>query len=160
MVKYLRDEFKKKRNIMTNLVLNQIRYSDIDVNTLLDGTSDIQNVVLGIDELTVYADCRMSLRKANLFFSYLILQSRKRDMDVYYTTQNLDMIDKRVVEHTFITVLAEKLFNKKGEEFKNYRMFTIFDKRNSFKPHIVSKIMDIRPFYKYYDTNQIIKPIL
>lgn len=159
LVKYLLDESKNKRNILTNLKLVNIPYKELDVIELLDGNTELNNIVIGIDELTVYVDCRMSSSKANLFFSYLVLQSRKRNTDIYYTTQNLDYIDKRIIEHTSITVLCEKIFDGKNQELDGFRRYSFFDLRNSFKPKMIEKILDIRPYYSYYDTNQIISPI-
>lgn len=159
LVKYLKAESKHNRRVLTNLTLNEIPYEQVNVMDLLENNSEFNNVVLGIDELTVYVDCRLSMSKANRFFSYLILQSRKRDVDIYYTTQDMNMIEGRVVNHTNITALCEKMYNKQNQLIQDYRMYTLFDFRNRHKPTIKSFIMDIRPYYKYYDTNQIITPL-
>ena len=158
-VKWIRKESIKGRPILTNLNLNGIKYKPLDVLELLKDNKELTNVVLAIDELTVYVDCRMSSSKANLFFSYLVLQSRKRNVDIYYTTQNMDMVDKRVFQHTLLQVLCEKLFNSQNKEIDGYRYYTIFDFRNPRRPRTKSYTWDIRPYYKYYDTDQIIAPI-
>lgn len=159
MVYYLIREYEEnKRKIMANIRISGIPYENIDVESLLQDNIELFDVVLGIDEITLFADCRMSMSKRNLFFGYLILQSRKRNMDVYYTTQDLTMLDKRFLQHTNITVLCEKLHNASGETIDDYRMFSIFDLR-SRKLNMKTFIMDISPYYSYYDTNQIITPI-
>lgn len=160
LVRYLQKENKiNKREILTNLTLTGIPYKPLNILELLENNTELNNVVLGIDELTVYTDCRMSMSKANRFFSYLVLQSRKRNVDVYYTTQSLGMIESRVVDHTYFIILCEKVYDKFNKLLENYRYYTIFDFRNRLNPKIKHFVMDIRPFFKFYDTNQIITPI-
>ena len=159
MVRYLLQEYARKRKIMTNLKLNYASYLPLDIISLLEDNKELENVVLGIDELTVYVDCRLSMSKANRFFSYLVLQSRKRGVDIYYTTQDMSMIESRVTDHTYFFVLCEKIFDKNNKCVDDYRYYTIFDFRNRRKPYIDNFVMKIRPYYKYYDTDQIIEPI-
>lgn len=160
MVKYLLDEHRiNHREVHTNLKLNNIPYKEIDILELLENNTELNNVVLGIDELTVFVDCRTSMSKGNRFFSYLILQSRKRNVDVYFTTQNLSMIDKRVIDHTPLIVLCEKIYDSENKLVSDYRYYTIFDLRNIRKPFINRYLMDITKFYKEYDTDQIITPL-
>lgn len=160
MVKYLLDEYRiNHREIQTNLKLNNIPYKEIDILELLENDTELNNVVLGIDELTVFVDCRTSMSKSNRFFSYLVLQSRKRNVDVYFTTQNLSMIDKRVIDHTPLIVLCEKIYDSENKLVNDYRYYTIFDLRNIRKPFINRYLMDITKFYKEYDTDQIITPL-
>jgi hypothetical protein len=160
LTKYLMDEhYHNKRPIMSNFNLTKIPYKKLDVLELLENKAELYNVCVGIDEITVYVDCRMSSSRANRFFSYLVLQSRKRDVDIYYTSQSLGMLDFRVVNHTPITVLCKKMYDKQNKEIKDYRYYTIFDLRNI--RHISAKhfIMYIKPYYDCYDTNEIIDPL-
>lgn len=160
MVKYLKDEYNiNHKKIMTNLKLTNIPYDEIDILYLIENDTDLNDIVLGIDELTVFVDCRTSMSKANRFFSYLVLQSRKRNVDIYYTTQNLSMIDKRVIDHTPLIVLCEKIYTNENKLVNDYRYYTIFDLRNSRKPQINRFTMDITKFYNEYDTDQRITPL-
>jgi len=109
-------------------------------------------------------DCRLSGSKQNLLMGYMVLQSRKRHVDIYYTTQDLDLVDyKRLVKYTKILVYCQKLYykDKTGEliEIDDIRRFTIIDLRQQ-KDNVVSFEIDITPFYKYYDTDYIIEPII
>ena len=162
MVKYLNvDKHKYNKHIMCNIGLEGMEYEPIDVYKLLEyeeGNTSLYDITLGIDELTVFADCRTSMSKRNRVLSYLVLQSRKRNVDVYYTTQDLQMIDFRIVDHTPITVHAEKLFNKKNEEIDHYRKYTIIDRTNPKRPKLTTFIMDLRPLYDLYDTDEIVQP--
>ncbi len=158
LVKFLKEEQQKGRKIYTNLTLNNIDYTPIDIMEFLTNNPELNNAVLGIDELTVYVDCRLSMSKANRFFSYLVLQSRKRNVDIYFTTQNMDMIDKRIVEHTLIQIMCEKI-HVENMDSDNIRKYTFFDFRHIRKPKIIRKYLDISYYYPYYDTNQIITPL-
>ena len=158
LVKYLKEEQQNGRKIYTNLTLNNIEYTPINILDFLENNPELNNAVIGLDELTVYVDCRLSMSKANRFFSYLVLQSRKRNVDIYYTTQNMDMIDKRIVEHTLIQIICEKL-EVENMNTDNVRKYTYFDFRHIHKPKIKRYYLDISYYYPFYDTNQIITPI-
>jgi hypothetical protein len=160
LAKYLYDEHMvNKRKIMCNMTLYKIPYDKVDVLRLLEDNTDLNNICVGIDELTVFVDCRMSSSRANRFFSYLVLQSRKRNVDIYYTTQSLQMIDFRVVNHTPITVLCEKMYKNDNKEVKDYRHYTIIDMRNIRHPNIKHFILYIKPYYELYNTDEIIDPL-
>jgi hypothetical protein len=156
MVRCLVKDSGKGRSIYTNLLLNDIPSNNFDIDEFLSGDSqkDLFNATIGLDEITVYMDCRLGSSKQNLLMGYLVLQSRKRNIDIYYTTQNLDLVDyKRLVKYTNYIVYCEKT----QKDNPNIRIYTFFDVyKNSFK----TKIMDIRPYYSFYDTNQIIEPLV
>ena len=145
------------RPLYTNLELKGIPFKEFDIDRFLSGEHDkeLYNATIGIDEITVMMDCRVSSSKHNLLMGYLVLQSRKRDIDIYYTTQSLDLVDyKRLVKYTNYIVSCSKFEN---DELDNYRRYDFFDVYNE---KMTSKVMDIRPYYKYYDTNQIIEPLI
>jgi len=132
-----------------------------DVATFLENEREnksLQNMTIGIDELTVFTDCRLSMSKRNLLFSYLVLQSRKRSVDIYYTTQNFNMIDKRFISHTSIKVLCQSLYDKNGEIIDHYKKYAVIDLRDPMNMKIDRFILDIRPYYDCYDTDEIILP--
>ena len=86
---------------------------------------------------------------------YLVLQSRKRNIDIYYTTQDLDLVDyKRLVKYTNYIVLCAKFDNPKLEDYRKYSFF------DTYKQTYIQKYMKISQYYKYYDTNQIIEPLV
>ena len=86
---------------------------------------------------------------------YLVLQSRKRDIDIYYTTQSLDLVDyKRLVKYTNYIVSCDKFEDEKLENYRKYQFFDVYHET------FTEKAMDITPYYKYYDTNQIIEPMV
>ena len=161
LTKYLLDDYLKGYKIYSNYSLFEIAYNELVIEEMLQREQEnvqLKNCTIGVDEITVFADCRLSGSRLNRLFSYFVLQSRKRSVDIYYTTQDFDMIDKRIKAHTHINIIAESLYNNKDEIIPHYKHYTILDFRRPYKPKIQRFIMDIRPFYDYYDTDEIIKP--
>jgi hypothetical protein len=144
---------------MANFGLN-FPHEKLDVTSLMESGNELRNVSVGIDEATVFLDCRRSSSKMNRSLSYWILQTRKRDVTLYFTTQDFGMIDFRLMNHTHIQILADIMYDKDGNEIPDVRKYRIFDLRN---PHRIIKkdfVMDLRPYYRLYDTNEIILPPL
>ena len=162
MVRYLLKDFNKGNQIFSNFGLNHIPYKVLNVLEILDFDKENKSLIdisMGIDELTVFADCRTSIGKMNRLFSYFILQTRKRNVNLYYTTQNMMMIDKRVREHTDIQIFCEKIKDSDGEMIEKKRHYTIWDFRDLHDiPKPTKFILDISKYFDYYDTNEVILP--
>lgn len=161
LTRYLLNDYLKGYTIFANYHLTDIEHTLFDVNDFLfkeKENESLKNMTIGIDELTVFVDCRLSMSKKNLLFSYLVLQSRKRSVDLYYTTQNFRMIDKRITEHTHIKVLCESVYDEYGTLIPHYKKYVVMDMRDITRPNIERFVLDIRPYYKYYDTDEIILP--
>lgn len=156
LVRYLLKDFRSDRPVYANFGLN-FKYTSLDVLSIMEmekNKDTLDKCTIGIDEMTVFLDCRRSSSKMNRLISYFVLQSRKRDTNLYYTSQDLSMIDLRLYNHTDIIVYCEKL----DPDQDHYRKYTVFDLRNRRKPTINRFVMGIEPYYKYYDTNEIILP--
>lgn len=164
MVRSLKKDFIRGRKIYANLKLKNIDYELLDINDFLnkDSSDKYKNCTIGIDEITLFMDCRRSSRKENIAISTLLRQSRKRSLDIYYTAQNLDETDLRLVRYTSIFVIAQRLYAKyndgKMRELENYRNYTIIDTR--MRTDNVTRInLDISKYYNDYDTDEIIESI-
>jgi len=161
MTYYLYKDAKKGKKVLCNYRLNNINYEKvniIDLFNLEDSENKFNNITLGIDEITVYVDCRTSMSKRNRLFSWFILQSRKRNNNIYYTTQNISFIEMRLRQFTDIEILCQKLYDKHNKPYKNIRRFTLVDYRNPSNPVISGFDMDIRPYFNLYDTDELITP--
>jgi len=157
LVRCLKQDSDNGKNIYTNLDLKGIKHKNFDIDEFLtgDNNKELFNATIGLDEITVMMDCRLGSSKQNLLMGYLVLQSRKRNIDIYYTTQSLELVDyKRLVKYTSYIVFCEKFPDDKLEDFRKYSFFDTYNQTFN------QKYMDIRPFYKYYDTNQIIEPLV
>jgi zona occludens toxin (predicted ATPase) len=111
------DAYKKGRKIFCNYTL-KFPYNKINLAELLSSSNQLQDAVLIIDEAQLYFDCRLSYQKANRLFSYIALQSRKRNLDVILTSQQVDNVDIRVRRNldTLFTCYAYKFGMVKGKK--------------------------------------------
>ncbi len=166
LTKYLLNDAFKGYTILSNYKLINIPHKKLVVEELIknpDDTSDdiqLKNCTIGIDELTVYADCRLSGSKRNVFFSYLVLQSRKRSVDLYYTTQDFSMIDKRVIAHTHIQIMCNSLYNNYGDIIEHFKEYVIFDLRDKSRFTTERYIMDCPKWKKQKELSLKIKVCL
>jgi len=163
LVRYLYKDFLQGRTILTNMgSINSFKNMPLSIESVLDldeENKQLQNVTIGIDELTVYVDCRVSGAKKNRAFSYFILQSRKRNVNVYYTTQDLNMIDLRVRQHTHIIINCNFIYDNDGDIVEDWRNYTVIDFRQPMHPKTMRFDLNIAQYFKVYDTNEIIRPI-
>lgn len=65
---------------------------------------NLHDCILIVDELTVHMDARCSMSKKNKMYSYFILQSKKRNVKLYFTAQVFRQVDLRLRNHTYYTV--------------------------------------------------------
>ena len=143
--------YKKGYLIMSNYHLN-FPYQPINLKDL----ESIQKCCILIDEMHIFVDSRSSMKDFNKKFSYFILQSRKRQTNLIYTTQYRQSVDKRVRNLTDISIIAEKQKDIQGNLWFKYVIFNSWLRQ----PKVIRLHEDLIKFvYRLYDTNQIIKPI-
>jgi len=157
MTRYLYDDMQNGYEIRANYHLN-FNHKQLDIKEMLTKNPDLNNIAIGIDEMTVFVDCRQSMSKMNRLISYFILQSRKRNVNLYYTTQDFSMVDVRLIRHTHIQISCFKVYYENGEEIENVRKFIVLDVRNPKNVKINTFYLDISKYYGLYDTNEIILP--
>jgi len=167
-IRCLKIDYNNNRKIISNTPLFNIEYEDFNIKKFMSNDDiyrkSLNNATILLDEITVYMDCRLSGSKQNLLMGYLVLQSRKRNLDIYYTTQNLDLVDyKRLVKYTNIIVYAQEIYVKnpdgKTESLENWRNYTIIDMRK-YRDNVTQFNMKISPYFKFYDTDFIIEPLI
>lgn len=106
------------------------------------------NSNLYLDEGYLYLESRTSTALLNRILSYLLFQSRKRDLNIYITAQSLGTIDKRFRE------LCDYIITCKYERENDVFIYNFFGKNGHFTFFIpYSKATKI---FKYYRTRQII----
>ena len=150
MTRYLVKDFWSGRSVVANYGLRKIDYSVLNMSDLLNKEVDLQDVSVGIDEFTVFADCRTSM--SNKLITYFILQTRKRNVCLYYTTQDFGMLDKRILRHTHLFITADKV------DDEGFRLYTVIDARDRIaRPS--EFVLRINPWFDYFDTNEIIMPL-
>ncbi len=92
--------YEKHRLFGRKVISNQhlsFPYTQFDIAYFLEHYSDeeLTNCVLLMDEFYQIADARASASKLNRLWTYFIVQTRKRDVDLFICTHHLDYIDKR-----------------------------------------------------------------
>ena len=113
---------------------------------------DYKGISMGIDELHIFMDSKMSMTSQNRFMSNWFLQTRKRGVDFIATTQYPDQIDKRV--RRICDVWCECKCVKKGRS-----VYVIVEKwytglKKQKKP--VMEVFKANPYFEKYDTNEVI----
>lgn len=104
-----------------------------------------------LDEVHVYLDSRMGMSKKNVIISYFILQTRKRDVRIGYTTQFIDQVDKRLRHPTEVIIDCQNYNNDKSVIQRNvvWHKETGRTWLDSFRAN---------DYFNYYDTNYIVNP--
>lgn len=167
MTKFLLEMYQGGSDIFSNYKLyfpksnkgNKIQY--LDAKFFSDYTKskfDIIDSCVAVDEAHVFIDSRNAMLKRNKIFSRFITQSRKRSVNFCYTTQDLNpesflssgQVEFRLRKLTDYIVMCEivkingvkyavnQWCNQKGQPIRNK------------KPYLAS------PYYRYYNTNEII----
>lgn len=83
--------------------------------------TELADVAILFDEFYLYADSRLSGSKKSLLYSYFILQTSKRNIKLYYSSQNFHAIDKRIRDNTHILITVHPmLLNPKTRRLRPY----------------------------------------
>lgn len=91
------DYLKTQREVMSNSWLNIPNMKRFSVDYFVDNMlgTELENVILLLDELHQLDDCRTSSSKLNILFGRFIHQARKRGVDLYICSHYLDYLDLR-----------------------------------------------------------------
>lgn len=117
-----------------------------------------KNSCIGIDELHEYADSRYSSSNQNKRISDFFLQSRHTNANIYYSTQFLDQVDKRIQRITDIIIGCTNLKIDLDDDGDNDLFgIDIIDnrtRRNNFRYFYA------KPMFNKFDTSERINPFL
>ena len=143
-------EYLTGRSVLSNYHLafpyNYLKLSEII--SKIRNKEQLQNVVLLIDEIHIAFDARCSMSDRNRYGSYFVLQTRKRDVHLYFTSQSIWQVDVRIRENLDRLVVCENL---KNDIFR----LTIMDYTK--EPALERSVcMHGKAFYNLYDTKEII----
>lgn len=163
MVKYAIEDLEKGKNIFLNFHLNlttipkkyhkKIHLLDDEFFKNYENFK-LYNCSLFLDEIYVYIDSRLSGTKRNRVWSYFINQTRKRDIDLYYTVQLFSSVEKRLRVQTEIYIYPEtKLIENQLIIINMICIQQNFTDMPKIKGKQIFKAQD---YYKYYQTDEII----
>lgn len=132
----------------------EIPYEQLDFQKLFhmaENQESLNDVVILLDEVHILLDSRGSMKKENKVVSFWLNQTRKMGVKLYYTTQHLHQIDKRLRSGTDFFIFCEGIkYLKNGTEYF-ICVNQITDGDNVRQENFIGN-----KFFKYYDTNQII----
>lgn len=120
----------------------------------------LENCTLLLDEFQVGAGARSALKKSNQTINKFITQLRKRNIILYFTTQNFKFMDIDVRSQTDYIITTEKV-DFKDESDSNF-IITVIDRHDvtdsSFGSVINILDWDASELFEknVYDTNEII----
>jgi len=139
--------------IYSNYNIKNDRVHIITPLELIDINPETNRALINLDEAYAWLESRCSMSAVNRILSWIILQSRKRNMDICYTAQLTSTVDLRLRNLTDLAFVCEKTEN--GFKYKLFwqrglRMRT----RKFFLP-----FQNAEKIYPLYDTREIVKPI-
>ena len=151
------------KKLMSNYHFKNVPYEKFDMVDLYLNHPDLSNIVICADELYTFMDCRTSMSKRNRLESYFILQTRKKNVDLYFTSQYSELVETRLIRFVSIWIKMQNIMLKSrntGLLYKHPYKFiaTIHDYRNKDSINVSSYVFDGRPWFNEYDTNEVIYP--
>ncbi len=160
MAKTVVDMLDKGKTIYTNFHINKkgIKKKYHNKINLLDSAFfknykdfKLYNCALFLDEIYVYIDSRTSSSKRNRLWSYFINQTRKRDVDLYFTTQFFRQVELRLRENTEYFIFPQII--KQANSILIYNK--IYSYGDSLK-RIGNERFIGNDYFNVYDTDEII----
>lgn len=153
-------DFKGGREIYANYHL-KFAYKLLNLKDLLtkiQNKEQLKNCTLLIDEIHIFFESRRSGSKKNLAGSYLATQSRKRSLDILYTTQYLGQVEKRIRDNTDYLVRSFKIDEEffKYDIYKKVDSFTLETGDYDLIKTLYLQGENSKKIYDMYDTEEII----
>jgi len=147
-------EFKKKIIYLTKENIHMI------FENIKNGTWDLQNSTLFIQEAHNYVDSRRSSSEKNRIFSYFLLQSRhsgRGSLDVIYDTQEISQVDIRLRRNTDYIVhptIIQWIHEKGNKRPSKIRMEIITKLGHKWVNGY--KTVDVSDACRMYDTHELV----
>lgn len=157
MVKMAYSLHNKGYTIFSNISLNfPFQYFTLDdILSYAENDTNFVNTVFLVDEAHIFMDSRASMTKRNLILSYFILQTRKKNVWLFFTTQYYHQIDKR------LRASSNAIVECSSKVLDDGRMF-VLNKFNIVKNQkIVEKsfVFYGNIYFELFNTNEVVRPI-
>ncbi len=121
--------------------------------TSIEELNDLKRGVFGGDELWSWLDSRSSGSQKNRFTSSILLRSRKRGFDVFFTAQHFIQMDPRIRRVTDVLAIP-KLNHPTRATVCRVHFYDIFGER--IRPPLS---FHVAPVFRLYNTTTEIKDI-
>lgn len=109
-----------------------------------------EDCTLLLDEAYVYLESRLSMRKKNRTASYILFQSRKKNVDMILTVQLRSTLDKR------FRTLADSLIFCEGVSNGNF-CYVKMNANEAYPTRFYLPVKKAEKYFQYFDTNEVIK---
>lgn len=138
-----------KLPVVSNFKLNlpNVECLPFELNKFLK--AEYSDCIIILDEAYTYLESRISQSELNRIMSYILFQSRKKNVTIYLTAQLFSTIDKRYRELSEFLVIAYR----KNLDFADF-VYYVYSKTKKRK--IVIPFTKAVDFFKYYDTNEVV----
>lgn len=142
---------KSKREVYSNFKIHIPNYKPLKITDLLDLKN---NIDVFIDEGYTWLESRTSGSVLNRYLSYIVLQARKRLIDIIISAQMFSSLDVRFREQCDVVVKCQKI--KKGKVIKGFKYSFLFVEKNKVRTYFL-KYKDAKKLFDIYDTYEIIE---
>ena len=144
--------FLSNREIYSNFKIYLDRYKPLEITDLLELKDNIDVL---IDEGYTWLESRTSGSILNRYLSYIVLQSRKRTIDIIISAQMFSSLDIRFREQCDLIIKCKKII--KGKKIIGFRYEFLFVESNLIKK-VFFDIKYAKKYFDWYDTYQVIEP--
>lgn len=139
--------YLSQKNVYANFTIHYPNKKIKEFTLQTIKTKDISNALLLIDEAYILIESRTSHSDINRLMTYILFQSRKKDVDIIISAQLISTLDIRYRSMIDYFILCEKEQNR----FK-YEIYNI----NNDKFTFYLSFEKAQQFFKMYNTNQVI----
>jgi hypothetical protein len=154
-------KYKEGKKILSNYRL-KYKHEIISKEVLshyTDSDTSIKDCTMLIDEMQTVLDCRDSGKKDNKLLSYMILQTRKRGVDLFYTTQQFWNVEIRLRRNTDLLIECRPIYSivKGKKSLKSILLSFWIPSGSEVMTYKGRKLIkDPSSLFKLYDTYEII----
>lgn len=130
----------------------------INIKDIVELSPKLNNSFLLIDEIHMIADSRTPTALENRCITYFFLQSRHRDCDIGYTTQQASQCDIRIRKNTDIKIICENMGVDSDQDGINDIFHLIIN--NIVDKTTVEYSIYGEPVFEMYKSKEIVNPFL
>ncbi|MGP3705247.1 MAG: hypothetical protein ACKD6O_08165 [Candidatus Bathyarchaeota archaeon] len=148
-----------KFEVYSNFKINHKNVVSLTPRKLLGINPTDKKAVVLLDEVYAWLDSRVSSSAVNRLLSWIVLQSRKRNMDIIYSAQLGGSVDLRMRNMTDLVVYCKSNFNR---NFELTGFSYVVEWSNGFNCKRFGFFLPTakaKKWFSVYDTREIVKPI-
>lgn len=118
---------------------------------IAEAQEPMSNIVLALDEIHILLDSRSGMSKASKVMTFWLNQTRKMNVKLFYTTQYLHQVDKRLRNGTDLFIFCNGMHIVRNDQAR-YVCFNEITDGDFVKKEI---FLGDR-YFQLYDTNEVI----